>query len=86
MNKRERVLAALNNEEVDYVPGCFWRHFPPEQSHGEIFIREQIKFYRDMDLDFLKISCDGYFGWPEKTLINLESARQLYGRKPLSGN
>lgn len=51
MNKRERVLAALNNEEVDYVPGCFWRHFPPEQSHGEIFIREQIKFYRDMDLD-----------------------------------
>ena len=47
------------------------------------FIREQIKFYRDMDLDFLKISCDGYFGWPEKTLINLESARQLYEMKPI---
>lgn len=44
MNKRERVLAALNNEEVDYVPGCFWRHFPPEQSHGEILSESRSNF------------------------------------------
>lgn len=83
MNKRERVLAALEGREPDYVPGCFWRHFPPEQSKGEVFVREQIRFYRDTDEDFLKISCDGYFGWPEETLRNLKEPEELYRMKHL---
>lgn len=83
MNKRERVMAALQGKEVDYVPGCFWRHFPPEESHGEIFVEKQIRYYRDTDVDFLKISCDGYFGWPAAVLKGLNEARELYGIKPL---
>jgi len=83
MNKRERVLAALNNQEVDYVPGCFWRHFPAEKSHGQIFVDEQIKFFTDTDVDFMKISCDGYFGWPADALKNLDSAKDLYQMKHL---
>lgn len=83
MNKRERVLAALEGRKTDYVPGCFWKHFPSDKSKGEIFIREQIKFYRDTDEDFLKISCDGYFGWPEECLRNLEQPSQLYHMKRL---
>ena len=68
MNKRERVFAAFHNEPVDHVPGCFWRHFSPELERGEDVVEAHLKFYRDTDVDLLKISSDGYFGWPEKTL------------------
>lgn len=78
MNKRERVLAALHNEEVDHVPGCFWRHYSPELERGEDVVEAHLKFYKDTDVDFLKISSDGYFGWPAKVLQNLTDASQLY--------
>ena len=31
MNKRERVLAVLQQKEVDYIPGAFWFHFIHEE-------------------------------------------------------
>lgn len=65
------------------MPANFWRHFPPEQSRGEAFIEAQIKFYKDTDVDFLKISCDGYFGWPAEALKKLDSASELYHIQPL---
>ena len=71
MTKRERVLAALHNQETDYVPGCFWRHYTPEIERGEDVVEAHMKFYRETDVDFIKISSDGYFGWPEETLKNL---------------
>ena len=79
MNKRERVWAALHNQETDYVPGCFWRHYSPELDRGEDIVEAHLKFYRDTDVDFLKISSDGYFGWPAKALHNLQAPSQLYG-------
>lgn len=78
MNKRERVLAMLHNEETDYVPGCFWRHFIPELERGEDIVEAHLKFYRETDVDLLKISCDGFFGWPVKTLRELETPKELY--------
>lgn len=78
MNKRERVWAALHNQEVDYVPGCFWRHYSPELDRGEDIVEAHLKFYRDSDVDFLKISSDGYFGWPAKALRNLQEPSELY--------
>lgn len=78
MNKRERVLAMLHNEETDYVPGCFWRHFIPELERGEDIVEAHLKFYRETDIDLLKISCDGFFGWPIKTLTELENPKELY--------
>ena len=29
MTKTERVMAAVNGEEVDRIPVCFWHHFRP---------------------------------------------------------
>lgn len=78
MNKRERVLAMLHNKEVDRVPGCFWRHFIPEMERGEDVVEAHLKFYRETDIDLLKISCDGFFGWPVKTLTELKNAQDLY--------
>ncbi len=31
MNKRERVIAALEGRETDRVPVGFWYHFPEEK-------------------------------------------------------
>ncbi len=78
MNKRERVLAAFHNQETDYVPGCFWRHYTPELERGEDVVDAHLKFYKETDVDFLKISSDGFFGWPAKTLENLTDPAQLY--------
>lgn len=78
MNKRERVLKVLRNEEVDYVPGCFWRHYSPELERGEDVVQAHIKFYHETGVDFIKISSDGYFGWPAEALKDITDTKQLY--------
>lgn len=78
MNKRERVQAFFENKPVDHVPCCFWRHYSPEMERGESVVEAHLKFYQDTDLDIAKISSDGYFGWPEKTLKDLTDPEQLY--------
>ena len=35
MNKKMRVLAALENRETDHVPAAFWFHFPAEKAEGQ---------------------------------------------------
>ncbi|HIS46688.1 MAG TPA: hypothetical protein IAB46_03835 [Candidatus Scybalocola faecigallinarum] len=86
MNKKERVWAAFHNEVTDHVPCCFWRHYSPEMERGEDVVEAHLKFYRETDVDLLKISSDGYFGWPEVTLKNLGSARELYGMQHIGSN
>ena len=68
------------------MPVGLWRHFPPQQSHGQAYIDAQMKFYRDTDQDFVKISCDGYFGFPNPVLENLEKPEDLFNIKPLGGD
>ena len=78
MNKRDRVEAVFNNKTVDYVPSCFWRHYSPEIERGEDVVEAHLKFYRDTGLDAVKISSDGYFGWPAPTLQDLKDTEALY--------
>lgn len=78
MDKRERVEAFFNNEAVDRVPSCFWRHYSPEWERGEDVVEAHLKFYRDTGLDVVKISSDGYFGWPAPTLQHLKAPESLY--------
>lgn len=78
MNKRERVEAFFRNEETDYVPACFWRHYIPELERGEDVAEAHLKFYRETDLDLVKISSDGFFGWPAKALEDLTDVSALY--------
>ena len=44
MNKRERVLAAMNNQTVDRPPVGFWFHFPKEQSMGEACVQAHLNY------------------------------------------
>lgn len=82
MTKRERVAAVFQGKETDYTPVCFWKHVPRELWGEEAFIREQVDFYRKTDVDFVKLSADGYFGWPDPILNGIDSAKELYRMKP----
>lgn len=86
MNKRERVIAALENRETDFVPVGFWYHFPEEKQHGKACIDAHIDFYRKTNQDFIKIMCDGYFGYPNDVLVNMKNVSDLYNMKPLGKN
>ncbi|MCD8180971.1 MAG: hypothetical protein LUF26_05770 [Firmicutes bacterium] len=83
MNKRERVLTALSGQTPDCVPVGFWYHFPEDRQHGKECVEAHLDFYRNTDIDFIKVMCDGYFGYPNDVLLNLSDVRELYGMKPL---
>jgi uroporphyrinogen decarboxylase len=55
MNKVERMRAVLAGEIADRVPASFWFHFPEDQAHGEASVKAHLDYYRQADLDFLKI-------------------------------
>ncbi len=55
MNKVERLRTVLRGETPDRVPAGFWFHFPPEKAHGKESVKAHLKYYRETDLDFLKI-------------------------------
>lgn len=64
MDKRTRVLSAMNLREVDHVPVGFWFHFSGEEALGQPNVDAHLRYYRETDLDFLKVMCDGYFVYP----------------------
>ena len=55
MNKVERVCAALAGEKVDRVPASFWFHFTPDKAHGKASVQAHLDFYRESNVDFLKV-------------------------------
>lgn len=82
MDKRTRVLHALHGESVDHVPVGFWFHFQGDEAVGDANVQAHLKYYRDTDLDFLKVMCDGYFNYPLDERIVREHAWNEV--KPLS--
>ena len=64
MDKRTRVLNAMNKKEVDHVPVGFWFHFSGEEAAGDACVHAHLNYYTETDLHFLKVMCDGYLAWP----------------------
>ncbi len=77
MTKFERVTAFFHGEEVDRVPVCFWWHFPADLK-PEDMVRRHIDFFHDTGEDMLKISSDGFFGWPAEALKEPYDVKKLY--------
>lgn len=77
MDKRTRVLNAMNKKEVDHVPVGFWFHFAGEEASGQGCINAHLKYYRETDLDFVKIMCDGYFPYPLPEIKNGSGLEKL---------
>jgi uroporphyrinogen decarboxylase len=55
MNKIERLKTVLAGDLPDRIPASFWFHFPEAQAHGEESVKAHLDFYRQADVDFLKI-------------------------------
>lgn len=55
MHKLERMRAVLAGEIADRVPASFWFHFPRDQALGEESVKAHLNYYRQANLDFLKI-------------------------------
>ena len=87
MTKKERSLAAFQGKEVDHVPVCMWKHVPGEYWYDfDRFAEYQVNSFRTTDVDFMKLSADGYFGWPSPLLKGVEKAEDLLRLEPLGAN
>jgi uroporphyrinogen-III decarboxylase len=64
MDKVTRVLHALDQKPVDYPPVSFWFHFNGDEGMGQACVDAHLNYYRESDVDFIKIMCDGYFQFP----------------------
>ena len=84
MNKRERVIAAFQGKETDRTPVCMWKHVPMEYwADDERFAEYQVNNYRNMGVDFIKMSADKYYGYPSPALEDIREAKALYRVEPL---
>ena len=87
MTKKERFLAAFQGKPVDYVPVSMWKHVPEEfWANDDDFIKCQVDYYKATDVDFMKLSGDKYFAWPDPCLEGIEKAADLYNMKPLGAD
>ncbi len=55
MTKKERVLAAIQKQPVDYIPSGFSLHFPTERAFGEHAVDSHLEFFKETDTDICKI-------------------------------
>ena len=55
MTKKERVIAAIEGREVDYVPVGFSLHFPSGKEKGEQGVKSHLEFFRRTDTDIIKV-------------------------------
>ena len=81
MDKRTRMLSAMNKLPVDHVPVGMWFHFSGEEEKGQACIDAHLRYYRETDLDFVKIMCDGYFPYPFN--YEIKEASDWYKVTPL---
>lgn len=86
MNKKERVIAAMNNQPVDRPPVGFWFHFPSEKSMGEPCVQAHLDYYNRVDVDIAKLMCDGYFDYPNPVAKAAKEAKDWYKMKPLGAD
>lgn len=84
MDKRTRVLNAMDKLPVDHVPVGFWFHFDGEEAKGEECVQAHLRYYRETDLDFLKIMNDGYSSYPLPGTV--KTAANLWDLKPLGAD
>ena len=86
MTKRERVLAAMNLEQADRPPVGFWFHFQAEQGKGEKCVQAHLDYYNNIDVDMVKIMCDGYFDYPNPVAKAVKEPDDWFKMQPLGAD
>ena len=93
MTKKEWVLRAFNNEEVDRIPMGFWFHFLEDEPQADVFetpekfgmsLAGHKRYIDEFQPDFMKIMSDGFFQYPlEGGKRRVESMKDLALIKPI---
>lgn len=92
-NKKELVLAAMDNKPVDRVPSGFWFHFLDDEIHSDSFqhpelmdkvFAGQTRYIDTAKPDFVKIMTDGFFPYENPTAMNLHTAADFKKIQPLA--
>ena len=73
----ERVSLAVNGEEVDRLPVCFWHHFKPEGSGRKLAEATYQFFVHDFDLDIAKLMPDIPYPFPHGSIKSIDDWRLL---------
>ncbi len=66
MDKRERILAALDNRRVDRIPYAMWRHYYAQDRTAEGLAQATVEFYQQYDSDMIVINPGPFYlaeGW-----------------------
>ncbi len=58
MTPKERVIAAINKQEVDGVPSGFSYHFPKGMEYGDAGVEAHLKYFEETQADIMKIMND----------------------------
>ncbi|MDR0839562.1 MAG: hypothetical protein LBN99_08010 [Oscillospiraceae bacterium] len=82
MDKKTRVLNALNKKPVDHAPVGFWFHFFDKANDNDACVQAHVDYYNSVDVDFVKVMSDGYFGFPVDD-VKVESVADLAKIKPI---
>lgn len=61
LSKRERLLRAINHEEVDRIPYSIWPHYPETDLHPESLAEAQVRDAVNYGFDFIKIANNGLY-------------------------
>lgn len=77
MTKTERVMAAVNGEEVDRLPVCFWHHFKPGGSGRKMAEATLDFFVVEFDLDIVKIMPDLPYPFPRRSIKDINDWRLI---------
>lgn len=61
MTKVERIRAAINKQPTDKLPYSFWTHMPGDDLDPQIIAQKTYDFYKEYDLDFIKMMNNGMY-------------------------
>lgn len=90
-DKRTLVLETLDGKATARIPVGFWFHFVHPESQDAFKDRTipqrnvdgHKSFFEKFQPDFVKLMTDGYFNYPNESLKNVKSAKELYDIKPI---
>lgn len=93
-NKKQLVLDTFSNKETSRVPVGFWFHFVhPETTDyrdDPSVIQKNIEghraFFNELQPDLIKLMCDGFFQYPNHTLLHFKDIKELATIQPLGEN
>ena len=80
MDKRTRLLNAMDCKPVDRVPVTFYTHCMTKEDLEDNAVSAQLKWYHDCNMDFLCIEPDGYMEYRKGVPVqNLADWKDLKG-------